>query len=223
MRVPVLILQDKVSEKWLERCHEKIEAQLDHSLDYLSLYRDESDMGNIVTATFMLDSYADLTPRIAGLVQLILERYEVVGIWREQIIHNTSEVVIGLKLYGYNLDLKFAMNMLSYTLNGFDLYYSRHVKELRKKRMNRRARGTKLPFEVDARKRTNQNIEVKIKKLCHILYTKRLEHKPEKIKEITEYVMAHEKLDHRNFRGMKNITVRAVKSRMFKIQLNRLV
>lgn len=218
MRVPLLILHENVSEKWLETCHEKIEIQL-HRIEH-HVYDDLSD---IVSHTFICDAYENINSRYAELIEIILIKHNVLAVWKEEFIPGTVEPIIGLTVYGSAINVKLAVNMISFCLNGFDRYYKRHVEELRLKRKRRRSRGITLPAEMDARKRTNQNILVKVNKLKTLIF--KYIHEPVRKDEllIADYIMKHEKLDARHYKGMINLTYKAVKSRSKIIQLNRII
>lgn len=227
MRVPLLILNERVSPKWLETCHEKVIKQLELSSSYHKSNENccLPSHSSIENKVFTLDSYDNITGKQTLLIKVILEHYNVFGIWRELTIPDTVETIIGLDIFGFPEELKFAHNMIHFLLNGFDRYYYIHVQELRRKKLNRRAIGKKLPMEMDARKRTNQNIKVKVDKLIDIINSSTYCNLSRyKRKLILEHILEYEKLDRRAYgKPTSDITVKLVKSRKGLIQLNRII
>lgn len=222
VKIPLLLLHTEVGEKWLEKCHEKIIRQMYRiETEFKPNHIIDTDKELVVSKDFIMFNYSNINPKYAKLVSCILRYNQVKGIWKEYLIG--TDVIKIIRLYGYKKDLYLAHNMLHYLLNGFDRYFDNHVKKLRLRRRIRRAQGIKIVQEVDARKRTNQNISNKVKTLEYIIGFETKHINVIKDKLINDHILLNEKLDSRTYRNMKRITLKSVTSRKGIIQLNRII
>lgn len=228
IKIPQLLLHTVVSKKWLEKSHEKVIKQL-NTIDHVFRFKEKIDIYKdpIVMKDFEMYNLSNINVKYARLIKEVLDTFEVIGIWRNYLVG--TDVIIGIRIYGYKNDVSFAHNMLHYLLNGFDRYYDNHTAELRRKRKNRRLLGIKIVQEVDARKRTNQNIKNKVDMILKILQDTTLVRCPYPIDRVRkkEFIITHiqeiEKIHFKRYRGQKEITVKTMYSRVGRITPNRLI
>lgn len=223
-------IRKSVPEKWLEKCDKKLLHFIDQ-LETKNYFNEGYNLHyvteNLTHRDFKKRDLGDIKAKHTHLIQKILKLTSTVGIYKSVMIKGTIEPVISLRIYGYYRDVEVAMNLVKYFLDGTDLYYLQHVKELNRKRDSRRRRGVKLRQEMDARKRTNQNIKHKYETLVNILQQAIDKHhsvmREGKISLAIDKISNEEKIDYKQFRGMKTKSIRSMYARRGKVILNRLV
>ena len=223
-----MTLKEQVGEKWLESCDKKILNQFKKIDNNFKLVPDFDD--EIATATFFKYNGTNISPKHAELVSVVLEKFDVIGIWKKHMYAGTIDSVTCVELYGYSRDVQLCHNMLHFLLDGFDRYFDNHVKELRRKRHLRRMQCIRIINEIDARRRTNTNIANKVKVLVKLISEHpRILRMPyghpygQKKKNILKVLLSYEKVDYKKYRGQKEPTLKTMYSRIGHIQLNRLV
>lgn len=223
MKPPRLILSNKISPKWLETCHEKMDRQLLKSSKFLQDTNRSYDNQILVIGhhDFYLESLNTMTEKYAGLVKVILVQTGCAGVWKRFLIDGVT--LTGVRIYGTDVNIKLAITIFNFIFNGFERYYDAHVRELRNKRHNRRQRGIKLPFEVDARKRTNQNLANKAETLTKLILSHTEAHSIQRSEVVEHFIFSYEKFDLKRFKGMQTPTIKSAKARLGKIQLNRII
>lgn len=223
-----MTLKEQVGEKWLESCDKKVLNQFNKIDNNFKLTPDFND--EITSVTFFKHNGTNISPKHAQLISLVLEKFDVIGIWKKHMYEGTIDSVTCVELYGYSRDLELCHNMLHFLLDGFDRYFDNHVKELRRRRHLRRMQCIRIINEIDARRRTNVNISNKVKvlvdmiskqsRILRIPYAHSLVGKK---KNILKVLLAYEKVDYKKYRGQKEPTIKTMYSRIGHIQLNRLV
>lgn len=222
LKVKRLVIRNSTSDKWLERCSRVLDVHLHNVIS--SGYLDKVKQDNIVSRLYLTRNGSDIHEKYAELISYIFETLGVVGIWKMDFVPGTVDPIIGVKIYGLKDNVNYAYNYLEYIIDGIDSYYEVHVKNLKKKNHVRRVMRRTLPHNIDARKRTNKNIENKINALKRIF----LLNYPSSLKKfltrsIIKFIQEKEAIDYKKFRNMKTPSKSSMYSRFGKIQLNRLV
>jgi len=223
MRIPTLPLRKSVSDKWLEKCNKSLGNYLSKVMEL------DNTKQKITPYTFQAYNGSNINPKYCLFISHLFQTLGVIGIWKKDFYPNSVDPITSLKIYGEAHKVKMAKSCLHYIIDGMENYFEVHVQVLRRKRHSRRSRRVKLIQEVDARKRTNQNIMNKLIVIEYNLYsinklaTGNLRLGLEEKWEILKIIQEHEKIDYRNYRGMKKISMKSMYSRKNTIQLNRLV
>lgn len=224
--IPKLYIKQHTSDKWLENSSKVLQNFLDkleknYRCEILEVNPD------VYSKLLVKDNFTDINKKYANLISLVLDKLNVVGIWKNTLIPNTIEPVISLKIYGSQFNVNIAHNILSYIINGLDKYYEIHVRDLKKKKHVRKVMRKKLPGDMDVRKRTNQNIKNKLEQLEYIIggifpFSNSKE-KTKYINYVVRILEVSEKVDYKSYRGMKNPSIRSMYARKGRIYINRLV
>lgn len=223
MRIPTLPLRKSVSDKWLEKCHKSLDVYLQKVMNLEIV--DE----NYVRDTFQVVNGSNINPKYCILISNLFQALGVIGVWKKDFYPGSIDPITSLKIYGKAQKVKMAKNCLHYLIDGMENYFEVHVQVLRKKRHSRRTRRIKLIHEVDARKRTNQNIMNKLMVIEYNLFCfnklacGKLRLDSQEKLAIIQIIRELETIDYRNYRGMKKPSVKSMYSRKNTIQLNRLV
>lgn len=222
----LLLVTTPTANFWLERCHRPII----NSLKYL---RDERKLWTILKSTeiihrdYICSSPVNIHAKYVPLLKSIYDTLEVIGLFKEFIYRDTNESVIGIRIYGYDENVNIAWKFTNYIIEGTMGYYVTHVKRLRANRANCRRRIKKMVYhKVDARKQTNQNIDNKLKMLQDIVEKSGCG--PSHLKKvylgiIFSRMQRYEKIDFKQYRNMKNMTMKAATSKKGKVQKNRIL
>lgn len=170
----------------------------------------------------------NINPRYCILINELLDKLEVVGVWKKQLIPGTNEVLLGVKLYGYSKkEVNIAYNVLGYVLDGIYLYSTEKIQELRLLKMRQNAnKRKKKSTRIDARKAMRIRIEKKLKVIEKLLTENEFSKsatKKQKLRHLCRHIMKVEKLTVKNFKPMNNPTVKSVICRRTKIIENRII
>lgn len=214
-----LKLRDDISDKWIERC-EKVLVK--HLNDYKSdiEINPEHYPSEMHRKIFCPEKGINIKSRYAESLRLIFSHTHTIGVWKNVMVKGTIEPVIGLAIYGHKRNVEIALAIVVYLVDGMERYYDKHTLLLkRKKHVRAVMRKQKLPGELDVRKRTNLNIQNKLK----VIVNRLSDNVPGAFIETIKYIQDKEKIDYKKFRNMNTVSYRSMVSRKGVIQLNRIV